>query len=118
MEDQLEKAREDSKFLMRPQFSASEKEDMHEATEKAVQTVKESMEAVNATHQQLMTMCQQKRDLFIVCVKFHMTTRQVRISQMYVLCASSSTYVRTYMGPLQVCTCTYVCTCIVSVNST
>lgn len=78
MEEQLERVRMDSKVLMHPQFSVSEEDgEMHETTRKAVETVKVTMDLVNSSHQQLMTMCQQKRDLFIVCVKFHMTTRQV-----------------------------------------
>lgn len=80
MEDQIEKMREDSNVLTNPHFLSTtedSKEGMHEGTKKAVQSVKVTMDQLNATHQQLITMCQQKRDLFIVCVKFHMTTRQV-----------------------------------------
>ena len=80
VEDQIEKMREDSNVLTNPHFlsTTSESEDkIHEGTKKAVESVKVTMDLLNATHQQLITMCQQKRDLFIVCVKFHMTTRQV-----------------------------------------
>ena len=74
----MSRMREDADVLTRPQFSPDEKgENMHEATKEAVQSVKSISEDLNTTYQQLTTMCQQKRDLFIVCVKFHMTTRQV-----------------------------------------
>ena len=42
--------------------------------------VREQIHAVSDTYQLLMTTCQQKRNLFIVCVKFHMSIRQVRHS--------------------------------------
>lgn len=83
MEEQIERVREDADVLTNPRFgqdsSDSQQEDstMHEATKQVVDSVKEIIGELNKTHQQLMTMCQQKRDLFIVCVKFHMTTRQV-----------------------------------------
>ena len=77
MEEQLEKVREDANILTNPRFSDESDDSIHEATKQVVDSVTKSMAELNATHQQLMTMCQQKRDLFIVCVKFHMTTRQV-----------------------------------------
>ncbi len=76
MEEQIGRVREDSEILTNPRFTG-EGGSMHEATKQVVDTVKKSLGELNATHQQLITMCQQKRDLFIVCVKFHMTTRQV-----------------------------------------
>ena len=79
MEEQMEKMREDADVLANPHFlSAPDADkDMLESTKKAIQSVEETMKQLSSTHQQLITMCQQKRDLFIVCVKFHMTTRQV-----------------------------------------
>lgn len=84
MEDQMEKMREDSDVLTNPRFLCSqgdgggeEQEKMHQTTKTAIENVREVMKTLSSTHQQLITMCQQKRDLFIVCVKFHMTTRQV-----------------------------------------
>lgn len=76
----MDKMREDAAVLTNPHFLSSSGElssEMQATTKKAVQSVKETMDQLSTTHQQLITMCQQKRDLFIVCVKFHMTTRQV-----------------------------------------
>ena len=50
---------------------------MHASTRKTISMVREQIHAVSDTYQQLMTTCQHKRNLFIVCVKFHMSVRQV-----------------------------------------
>jgi len=50
---------------------------MHDATRKTISMVREKIKAVSDTYQELMTTCQQKRNLFIVCVRFHMNMRQV-----------------------------------------
>ena len=42
--------------------------------------VEEKVHALNDTYQLLMTTCQEKRDLFTVCVKFHMNVRQVSLA--------------------------------------
>ena len=42
--------------------------------------VEGKVHTLNDTYQLLMTTCQEKRNLFIVCVKFHMSVRQVRPS--------------------------------------
>ena len=55
-------------------------ENMHASTHKAITMVQEKIQSVSDTYQQLMTTCQQKRNLFTVCVKFHMSVRQVRPS--------------------------------------
>lgn len=39
--------------------------------------VKQSVQVLTELYQELMKLCQQKRDLFIVAVKFHMYVRQV-----------------------------------------
>ena len=41
--------------------------------------VKQSVQLLTESYQELMKLCQQKRDLFIVAVKFHMSIRQVSI---------------------------------------
>ena len=46
---------------------------------KAVEGIKESVQSLTEQYQELMRLCQQKRDLFIVAVKFHMTIRQVSV---------------------------------------
>ena len=83
VEEQIGKLREDADVLINPRFLPDEteaEENMHEATKGAVERVKTTIKELNDIYQQLITMCQQKRDLFIVCVKFHMTTRQVMLT--------------------------------------
>ena len=58
--------------------SQEDEENMHASTRKTISMVREQIHAVSDTYQSLMTTCQQKRNLFIVCVKFHMSIRQVR----------------------------------------
>lgn len=44
---------------------------------KDINDVKQSVHLLTESYQKLMKLCQQKRDLFIVAVKFHMSVRQV-----------------------------------------
>ena len=44
----------------------------------SIEGVKEGANSLTELYQSLMKYCQQKRDLYIVAVKFHMTARQVR----------------------------------------
>ena len=50
---------------------------MHAATQQAIDSVKAQVEELKKNYKELTDLCQSKRDLFIVCVKFHMMTRQV-----------------------------------------
>jgi len=76
----MDHIREDGHVLINPTFAPQEtEENMHSATKEAVGLVKDQLKDLTDTYNQLMTLCQQKRDFFIVCVKFHMTTRQVFI---------------------------------------
>lgn len=78
MDEHMDHIREDAHCLINPTFAPKESEqNMHSATKEAIETVKEKLADLSKTYQELMTICQQKRDLFIVCVKFHMTNRQV-----------------------------------------
>ncbi len=79
MDGQMATLREDAQALIHPTFHPEEDEEsMHAATREAIATVKDRVQDITQTYQQVMTTCQQKRDMFIVCVKFHMTVRQVR----------------------------------------
>lgn len=81
MEDDVLKLREDAEILCNPRFGSKETDDGdHAATKQAVTVVRTTLNTLNVIYKDLTTMCQQKRDLFIVCVKFHMTTRQVKFS--------------------------------------
>ena len=42
-----------------------------------LERVKQMIQSLTELYQELMKLCQQKRDLFIVAVKFHMAVRQV-----------------------------------------
>ena len=70
---------EDAQVLVNPSFVSEKDGKMHSATQQAIDTVKEQVEELKKTYKELTDLCQQKRDLFIVCVKFHMTTRQVSV---------------------------------------
>ncbi len=75
----MDRIRADANILINPTFAPRETEEtMHSATKEAIEVVKGQLNDLVATYQELMTLCQQKRDLFIICVKFHMFTRQVR----------------------------------------
>lgn len=50
---------------------------MTSAMKKAVEDVKKMIHKLNENHQEFMTLCQQKRDFYIVAVKYHMNIRQV-----------------------------------------
>ena len=74
----MKKIREDAQILINPDFVSDEEgKKMHSATQQAIDSVKSQVEELKSNYKELIDLCQQKRDLFIVCVKFHMTTRQV-----------------------------------------
>ena len=78
MDEHMKKIREDAQVLINPDFVSDEKgKKMHSATQQAIDSVKNQVEELKKSYKELIDLCQQKRDLFIVCVKFHMTTRQV-----------------------------------------
>ena len=79
MDDRMKTLDEDAQVLVNPSFVSEKDGKMHSATQQAIDTVKEQVEELKKTYKELTDLCQQKRDLFIVCVKFHMTTRQVSI---------------------------------------
>ena len=73
----MSKVKEDANGLIHPTFDPQEQEqNMHSATKKAIETAKQELQRLTKTYQELMTTCQQKRDLFIVSVRFHMTIRK------------------------------------------
>ena len=74
--------KEDANVLINPSFAPQETEEtMHSATKEAITLVKNQLDDLTKTYERLMTFCQQKRDLCIVCVKFHLTSRQVSSCQ-------------------------------------
>ncbi len=80
IEEEVKKLKEDADILSKPQFSSDMEERIKEVTQSAVERVQKTLDLLNTNYQELTTMCQQKRDLFIVCVKFHMTTKQVGVA--------------------------------------
>ena len=78
MDEQMNKLRTDASNLCSPTFGPTELEaTAHSATQKAVEAVRSQLKELTKTYEQLVTTCQQKRDLYIICVKFHMKMRQV-----------------------------------------
>ena len=78
MDEQMNKLRTDASNLCSPTFGPAELEaTAHSATQKAVEAVRSQLKELTKTYEQLVTTCQQKRDLYIICVKFHMKMRQV-----------------------------------------
>ena len=73
----MKKIHEDAQVLINPNFASDEEGRMHSATQQAIDSVKDQVEELRKKHKELIDLCQQKRGLFIVSVKFHMTTRQV-----------------------------------------
>ena len=73
------KINEDAQALVDPSFVTEEASEskMHAITQQAIDSVKAQVEELRKSFKELTNLCQQKRDLFIVCVKFHMITRQV-----------------------------------------
>lgn len=78
IDEQMSKIKIDAADLCDPNFAPSEPEsDMHATMQKAIEAVRSQLQDLTKTYEKLMTTCQQKRDLYIVCVKFHMNLRQV-----------------------------------------
>lgn len=74
----MSKIKADAAELCNPNFPPSESgSDMHKTTQKAIEAVRSQLQDITKTYEKLMVTCQQKRDLYIVCVKFHMNLRQV-----------------------------------------
>ena len=73
------KIREDAQALINPSFVSESEGEVHASTKQAIDSVKAQVEELKKSYKELTDLCQQKRDLFIVCVKFHMTTRQVSL---------------------------------------
>ena len=74
----MTKIKADAAELCNPNYLPSKSEaEMHSAMQKAIETVRSQLQDLTKTYELLMKTCQQKRDLYIVCVKFHMNLRQV-----------------------------------------
>ena len=93
--------REDAQAICHPQFASQEDDQQHSTTSKAIEAVKEGMHELREMYQRLMSACQQKRELFIASVQFHMNLRQVCPYMYANLEPTASTYVRMTV-------CTYV----------
>ena len=74
----MTKIKQDAGELCDPNHLPNESEaEMHAAMQKAQAAVQTQLQELTKTYQTLSDICQQKRDLYIVCVKFHMNLRQV-----------------------------------------
>ena len=97
----MNQIREDAQAICHPQFASQEDNQQHSTTSKAIEAVKEGMHELREMYQRLMSACQQKRELFIASVQFHMNMRQVCPYMYANLEPTASTYVRMTV-------CTYV----------
>lgn len=68
---------EDAQALADPRCASEEKEKMQAATRQVTNSVKAQVEDLKKSYKKLVDLIQQKKELFIICVKFHMMTRQV-----------------------------------------
>ena len=73
----MEKINEDAQSLANPIFVSNGEGELYTATQQAIDSVKAQVEELKKRYEELIDLSQQKRDLFIVCVKFHMMARQV-----------------------------------------
>lgn len=69
---------EDVHVLINPDSVPGGEGKMHSAMQKAIDSMKTQVEELRKSYKELTDLCQQKRDTFVLCVKFHMMTRQVR----------------------------------------
>ena len=79
LDESLKKIHEDAQTLDDTTL-VSEDEDkgkMHAAAQQAMDTVNAQVEELKKSYKELFDLCQQKREVCLVCVKFHMMTRQV-----------------------------------------
>ena len=95
MDGHLKDIREESVDLCNlPTADANTKEMLTQS----IEGVKQGATSLTELYQKLMKLCQQKRDLYIVAVKFHMTIRQVQYTYMYTyMYMYMYTYMYTYM---------------------
>ena len=77
MDEHMKKVREDAQILINPDFVPDEEGKIHSATQKVINSVKAKVEELETSYKELIDLCQQKKDVFVICVKFHMTNRQV-----------------------------------------
>ena len=78
LEESMEKIDEDAHVLINSDLASDEEgKRMHSAMQQAIDSVKTQVEELRKSYKELTDLCQQKRDTFVLCVKFHMMTRQV-----------------------------------------
>jgi hypothetical protein len=79
IDEQMTKIKQDAGELCNPNHLPNESEaEMHAAMQKAQAAVQTQLQELTKMYQKLSDICQQKRDLYIVCVKFHMNLRQLQ----------------------------------------
>ena len=71
---------EDSQTLVKPTLSSEGEGEVHTPTHQAVDIVKTQADELKASYKELTELWQGKRETCLVCVKFHMMTRQVSSS--------------------------------------
>ena len=76
----MEKIDKDAEVVIAPPFASEGEEGgqkMHSATQQAIDSMKAQVEELKKSYKELTDLCQQKRDTFVLCMRFHMFTRQV-----------------------------------------
>ena len=68
---------EDEQALVNPSFVLEGQSKMHAASQHATDNARAQVEELRKSYEELTDLCQQQRNLCIICVKFHMMTRQV-----------------------------------------
>jgi hypothetical protein len=74
----MEEIDEDVHVLISPDSVSGGEGKMHSAMQQAIDSVKTQVQELSKSYKELTDLCQQKRDTFVLCMKFHMMTRQVR----------------------------------------
>ena len=74
----MERIDEDAHVLINSDLESGEEGKMHSAMQRAIEKIKTQVEELKKSYKELTDLCQQKRDTFILCMKFHMMSRQVR----------------------------------------
>ena len=71
----MKKLYEDGQTVVEPLCEGEA--EVHTPTHQAVDSVKTQLDELKSSYKELTELWQEKRDMCVVCVKFHMMTRQV-----------------------------------------
>ena len=75
----MKKIDEDAQSLVEPTALPEREGEVHTPTHEATDSVKTQTEELRANYKELADLWQRKRDMCVICVKFHMMIRQVSL---------------------------------------